>query len=569
MPAAQAGWGLVLLLVGYFFVVSIVTVSPPRLPAPLDVLFTVGVGVVMAQLRLPRALRRRPAVIDLTGQSAAAVPASSSAGAVALSITTGTASRTRSRLHGPGPVPEPEVQPGGQRLPRWMRSAGFGSLFVVLATVAQLLRQPGVPSWNTVLAEDGAVFLTDALNHPLGATLLRPYEGYLHVVPRLLAAVASAFPLRYAAALLTGGSAVVVSLLALYVWSRSRSVFCTRWARAVVVAFLLLLPTAGYETNASVNNLHWYLDFACFWDCLARTRHRREVAIAAVIVAAAALCDPLVGVFLPLVAVRAVRRFRQLPRRSTSLLVPVALVAGLALQVGAGLSDRAPRQFVPVSWLDLPGTYGFRVAGSLLVGDRYLVRLFHGYGLVFAYLCLLVAVVAVVVAVLVTRDRVRVQVLVAAGYSVLLFVVPLLLRGTSIYLDRRRIRLDGSRYMIVPALLLVVALVLAVDRPGEHARPSRPPVLRPVLILLVGVLLAVNYSVHSVRAAGPGWGQTVAAAQQRCLRSAGQPGDVGASTNSRWATPVGPGQALLPVAPMVRGSRVSQWNVVVDCRRLT
>jgi len=489
-------------------------------------------------------------------------------------MTTGAASRTQPRLHRPGPVPEPETDPRGQRLPRWMHTAGFGSLFVVLATAAQLLRQPGVPSWNTVLAEDGAVFLTDALNHPIRATLLRPYEGYLHVVPRLLAAVASAVPLRYAAVLLTGGSAVVVSLLALYVWSTSRSILRSRWAGGVVVAFLLLLPAAGYETNASVNNLHWYLDFGCFWVCLARTRPRREVAIAAVIVAAAALCDPLVGLFLPLVAVRAVRRFRQLPRRSSRssrssiLLVPVALVAGLALQIGAGLSDRAPRQFVPVSWLDLPGTYGFRVAGSLLVGDRYLVRLFHGYGLVFAYLCLLVAVVAAAVAVLVTRHRVRVQVLVAAGYSVLLFVVPLLLRGTSIYLDRSRISLDGSRYMIVPALLLVVALVLAVDRPGEHARPSRPPVLRPVLILLVGVLLAVNYSVHSVREAGPGWGQTVAAAQQRCLRSAGQPGDVGASTNSRWATPVGPGQVLLPVAPVVRGSRVSLWNVVVDCRRL-
>lgn len=489
--------------------------------------------------------------------------------------TTGTAP-ARSRIHRPGPAPELEAEALGQRRPRWTRTAGFGSLFVVLATAAQLLRQPGIPSWNTVLAEDGAVFLTDALNHPIGTTLLRPYEGYLHVVPRLLAAFATAFPLRDAAAVLTTGSALVVSLLALYVWSVSRSVFRTRWARAVVVAFLLLLPTAGYETNASVNNLHWYLDFACFWVFFGRPQRPRGVALGAVVAAAAALCDPLVALFLPLMVVQLAGGHRRRPGRlrpagslrGSALVVPGAFVAGLALQFGSGLSDRAPRAFVPVSWLDLPGTYGFRVAGSLLVGDRYLVRLFHAYGLVFAYLCLLVAVAAVVVAVLVTRRRVRAAVLVAVGYSALLFVVPLLLRGTSIYLDRSRIRLDGSRYMVVPALLLVVALALALDRPGERARPLRSSALRPVLLLLVGVLLGVNYSVHSVREAGPDWRQTVADAQQRCLRSGGHPGDVGASTNSRWATRVGPGQALLPVAPVAPGSRVSQWNVVVDCRRL-
>jgi len=53
---------------------------------------------------------------------------------------------------------------------------------------AQLLRTPGVPAWNSLSAEDGGIFYTDALNDPLVTTVGRAYEGYLHVVPRLLAA---------------------------------------------------------------------------------------------------------------------------------------------------------------------------------------------------------------------------------------------------------------------------------------------------------------------------------------------------------------------------------------------
>lgn len=462
-----------------------------------------------------------------------------------------------------------------------LRAVGGAALFVALATLAQLLRQPGVRSWRTVLAEDGAVFLNDAVNHSFGATLLRPYEGYLHVVPRLIAALTAAFPLRYAALLLTGTSALLVSLLALFVWSSSRLVLRSRWSRAVVVAFLLVLPAAGYETNANVNNLHWYLDFACFWVLFVMPRRRGELVVGAVIVTAAALCDPLVGLLLPLAVVGAVvtlRRATSRLSRCAALLVPAGYLAGLVLQLTVGASGRPPRPFVPVSWLDLPGTFGFRVAGSLLVGDRFLVRLFGAYGLAFAYSCLAVAAVAVAGAVAVTRHVVRARVIAAVAYSGVLFAVPLLLRGTSIYLDRSQIRLDGSRYMIVPALLLVVALVLAVDQPGEHARPRRPSIVRPLLIVLVGVLLAVSYSTPSVRQAGPDWRRTVAAAHQRCLRSGGQPAEVSAFVPDLWPTPFRRDEALLPVAPLTpaapagagtAGPPRSHWNVVVACRRLT
>src|SRR5688572_18619649 len=61
----------------------------------------------------------------------------------------------------------------------------------VIVFAAALFRQVGVPKIATVWAEDGAVFLQCAYDDgPLGC-VARPYQGYFHLVPRAIAAVAS------------------------------------------------------------------------------------------------------------------------------------------------------------------------------------------------------------------------------------------------------------------------------------------------------------------------------------------------------------------------------------------
>jgi hypothetical protein len=70
---------------------------------------------------------------------------------------------------------------------RWHAAqAAVVPLAVLLGAGVLLERQAGDPPWHTLWAEDGRVFLPDALAHPL-SSLVTPYAGYLQLVPRLIA----------------------------------------------------------------------------------------------------------------------------------------------------------------------------------------------------------------------------------------------------------------------------------------------------------------------------------------------------------------------------------------------
>jgi hypothetical protein len=449
------------------------------------------------------------------------------------------------------------TQPIGIRLPVLLVLLAGGSLL-------QLLRTPGVHPWNSLQAEDGGIFYTDALNDPLVHTIGRAYEGYLHVVPRMIAAVASLVPVRDAAVVINVGAALVVSLLAAYVWFATRDLLPSRCGRGLLVLLMLLLPSAGWEVNASINNLHWYFDFAGFWVFLARPRSRFDTAAGALVAAGTALCDPLSALLLPLAGYRVLQAMRQRDGITRSALIaPAVFVVGLVLQAIYGVTEKVPHAFVEVNWRDVPGTYGLRVAGSLLVGDRYLKSLFlrHQH---FDTACLLVALVAAAAAVLVARGR-RMPVAVILGYSGIFLAVPLLIRGTSIYLDRAHFTLNGSRYMLVPALLLAAGLLIALFR--EQAHPARRTIAGRVLVSVgVLVVLAANFRLVSSRSAGPAWSIGLAAAESRCLDRGGDEPGSASSAGNPWATVVRPGQVAIPTAP--GHPTRSEWNVVVDCSRL-
>ena len=112
--------------------------------------------------------------------------------------------------------------------------------WVVAASAIQVARAAGRPAWRVVWAEDGTIFLQQALDQSFAQALGTTYAGYLHVVPRLLAEPAALLPLSAAAAWLAIASAAVASLLAAYVWVASATLFETRRARALLVALFLL-----------------------------------------------------------------------------------------------------------------------------------------------------------------------------------------------------------------------------------------------------------------------------------------------------------------------------------------
>ena len=69
------------------------------------------------------------------------------------------------------------------RLPLW----AIGGLVAAL-TALQMVRRPSAPPvWDSLIAEDGKIFLSQALSQHFVDSLGTSYQGYLHTVPRVIA----------------------------------------------------------------------------------------------------------------------------------------------------------------------------------------------------------------------------------------------------------------------------------------------------------------------------------------------------------------------------------------------
>jgi hypothetical protein len=360
-----------------------------------------------------------------------------------------------------------------------------------------------VPVWNSLWAEDGKVFLSGAVRSFSG-TFFEQNGGYVHVVPRLIAGIVAALPVHEAAAGMAVGAAAVVALLAGFVYVASSEIVPSRPARLALAAAVLLLPVPGSELLANATNLHFYLLFAGFWAFVWQSETPFGVGSRAAVVVATALSDPLSALFLPLALVAPAAR-RSARALVVSGLFFVALVVQLAIIAGGARPER--------NWGfrlgALPEIFALRVAGGLLVGDRFLGDLWNGLGRAFAYGALLL--VAVVVVLLLRRSdrRTAAFALIALGYAGLFFCVQLVGRGTGgMDPDLHGFRLNAARYILVPFLLLASVIVVLAERRSAW-------VGRAALVWLAA-LLAVNYSVTSDRSRGPRWDRELDRARRAC-----------------------------------------------------
>jgi hypothetical protein len=393
-------------------------------------------------------------------------------------------------------------------------------LFFVFTVGLELARQAAVSAWDTVWAEDGSVFLRDALNESFVSTLAQPYGGYVHVLPRLIAGLAATAPLEQAAIIFSVAWAVVISLSALFVYFASAEVFRSNWTRLALSALVAFLPAAGSELLGNATNLHFYLTYTCFWALVWRSETRGALAARAVVVAAATLSDPLTLLFTPLLVHRTfVRRAR------SAFVIPFVFASGLAVQFAAMVSSESPQRLTRFDPGDIPPLFALRVTGSLLVGDRFIDDLWFAFGRSFAYGALaLVALACCFGAAKVGRST-RGFVVLCAAYATTFFVVDLFGRGSAGMrpgYDEATWHLAGARFTYAPILFLSAALLAIADGLPRRFPTSRWRRVQPVALTFAVALVVANFSFSSERSLGPGWQESLAAARARCDRSGGE-----------------------------------------------
>jgi hypothetical protein len=427
--------------------------------------------------------------------------------------------------------------------------AVLAAAVAVAATAAySLLRVGGAGAFNSIWAEDGANFLSDAYILPLRQTIFKPLNGYFVVLPRLIAEVAANVPAAWGPAVLSTMAAVFSAAMAVMVYVASGNVLTRPFPRWVAAFWTVAAPLAESTLTFGPNMvapLQFVELYGLFWAFVWTPVRRSARVVQVTFIVACCLSTFLAVLFLPLALVRL-----WATRTRWSMFLLGILVAGGGFQAGGivfGLTSRAgishPRLdplWALTSWagwalpLGLVGEKTMSDAGfaqpGVYSGDG---GFWYSSGVVATWL-----VVVTVILVAVWRKTRPLWFLagMAALESVLLLCGQVIVQG----------RLE-PRYAYTPSLLAVAAL-LALVRPVPVSRHSPrsawlgawfPAV---ALVFLLALSAGVNYRISTIRTMAVPWSVQVEQSTRRCRADL--------------------------TAPFVLTYSVPGWFVVVPCDRV-
>ena len=359
----------------------------------------------------------------------------------------------------PGPGPGPGHGDAARSAGRRVACVAVEVAAVCAGAAVLLPRIAGIPSWDSVYAEDQGVFLFDALARPWH--LLVPFGGYEQLLPRLAGQLVSYLPLADAGVAYALGGAGIAALCALFIYHAMDGWVRSPWLRALAGAALILLPLAPIEIADSAVGAPWYVLTALFFALLWRPQSWAGMTAAALVAFAAASSEILAVVYAPLVLLRLVA----LPRWREHA-VTAGWLAGLLVQAPVVLESYA-RHIQRLRGLAKPiqslGFYFHHVALRAL-GWRVSVRLVQVAGLNGATVIVCAILVAGLCWALVTGTR---QSRVFAAVALITGFVQSVAAATVVpMVIRQQYHADfegGSRYAAMPIMAMTAVAVVAVD----------------------------------------------------------------------------------------------------------
>ncbi|NUR70608.1 MAG: hypothetical protein HOU81_07290 [Hamadaea sp.] len=399
---------------------------------------------------------------------------------------------------------------------RSWRAIALAVVTIVAGAGLSMTRNGGAGAWNTIWAEDGTNFLTDALNESVLRTVFKPINGYFLVLPRLLTELTTLFPIEWAAGVMSATAASVGAFLAVLVYTAAGAHVRSWIVRGLVAAPLIVAPVgqgaSGPNGGSVINNLatlQFLLVYAVFWLVLWTPASRTGRIVASAVIALTAFSTPLSIVVIPLAAARLLVRRDLLGWSNLA-----GLVAGAALQFGAlglGLTSRSAIGHTRMDPFWILGEYAQWLVPNAVLGEAW-----NHSG----------EVVIVVAAWVVVAAGIALALTKVTSPRLLLSAVALVV---SIGLTAFQIGTLGAvadRYLYTPGLLVIAALALLLE-------PRRPTVaaLAPAvgLAFLLGVVCLANWQADNHRSHAYSWQSVVAQARDKC--AVGEPKRVTVRTN--------------------------------------
>ena len=184
------------------------------------------------------------------------------------------------------PGAEPE-RAGRETGPPWLR-LGVPTFLLGLAVFLPLLRQTGSRSWDTIWAEDGAIYFQQAHDSGGLSVLFRGYAGYLQLPPRVFGAFSTTVPVDQLPRYFALCGVTVGAFLAWFVWWTSDDWIASKPVRLALASLMVLMPALGAENTANLTDLGWVFAAALPWAFIAISVHGWQVFLRAVVAFTAA-----------------------------------------------------------------------------------------------------------------------------------------------------------------------------------------------------------------------------------------------------------------------------------------
>ncbi len=385
----------------------------------------------------------------------------------------------------------------------------------MVGTALAFFRVPP-PDRGILWAEDGATFVSEAYGHnPL--VLFEPYSGYLHIFPRLGAALATLFPVDLVPMVVTVIAALLTGAVATAVYLFARLRLHSHVLPVVLWLDVAILPVAGGEVTDSIANSHWYLIFGALWAVLVTPRSTRLIVLQGIVLAFAILSDPLTLVATgPFVLIRIFSLPRWRAQVVTIVYLSAAVVQGIGTVAGTVFGHgRTVSGSLPL----LPGfleIYGSRVTMGSVVGINGTTVLLHAFGIA-ALIAMMVLVFVAISAVIIVDAHRRTLVLAFSATSLVLSVLTFTLVWGALDLAGPLGLEVGGRYMVVPTLCLFSAIILSFDSLLERMpHLSARTAVAAALLVAVAVIGAQDYRVWTDRAEAPRWSDSLDDATLAC-----------------------------------------------------
>ena len=164
-------------------------------------------------------------------------------------------------------------------------------LVLILVKTVWFVKIP--TAYETIYAEDGFVYLSDALNKPIMNGVANTYAGYAGTVGRIGGLFAALFPLKYASIALVFFASLIISLIVLVTYANTQKLLKSKVVRLGLSAAIIFLPIANSESSATVCNLYNFLFFGAFVVVISMRDSRKPGILGLSILLLGAMSNPL------------------------------------------------------------------------------------------------------------------------------------------------------------------------------------------------------------------------------------------------------------------------------------